>query len=67
MISVLPNIAIPNTSDYLREVSAPSITVDKCAAHFGSIISQKQICIDTTGGHSACNVSGLNYQVENNT
>lgn len=47
--------SVPSTSPYLREVSRPSITVNKCAAYFGSIVTHKQICIDTKGGHGACN------------
>ena len=57
MKDLISYTAIADLSPYLREVSAPSETTSQCAAYFGSVISHKQICIDTRGGHSACNVS----------
>nr|ATO74509.1 collagenolytic serine protease [Eriocheir sinensis] len=43
------------TSSVLRQVDNPVITVLQCASVYGSIIDQRIVCTDTTGGKGTCN------------
>lgn len=43
-------------SSVLRQVDNPVITVADCASVYGSMIDQRIICTDTTGGRGTCSV-----------
>lgn len=47
---------IGGISNTLNKVTAPGITTAECAATYGDIITDRILCIDTTGGHGSCNV-----------
>jgi hypothetical protein len=49
--------AATGISPTLNEVYVPCISNEDCALTFGNIIQPGNICTDTTGGHSACNVT----------
>ena len=58
-------LANASMSNELREVQVPSITNEQCAVKFGSLITEKQLCVDTKGGHSSCFVSNhLNWDTQ---
>jgi hypothetical protein len=48
--------AAAGISPTLNEVYMPCMSNDECALTFGNTIQPGNICTDTTGGHSACNV-----------
>lgn len=43
-------------SPTLNEVYMPCMSNAECALTFGNTITDGNICTDTTGGHSSCNV-----------
>ena len=48
----------------LRKIDVPTITVEKCQEQFGTnLVTEKTLCIDTTGGHSTCGVRSLAFNI----
>merc|ERR550519_268000 len=59
-----PSDSAGGISDILRNVDVPSITTEECADYYGSIVTDKMLCIDSTGGKGTCNGDSggpLNY------
>ena len=48
---------LQGVSPILNKVSAPGMTTAACSAVYGTIITDKILCIDTAGGKGSCNVS----------
>ena len=46
----------------MNEVDVPCISNDECALTYGNTIQPGNICVDTTGGHSSCNVKFISNQ-----
>ncbi|KAK2713059.1 brachyurin-like [Artemia franciscana] len=64
-----PSDSTNSISPVLREVDAPVMTNADCDAVYG-IVTDSQICIDTTGGKSTCNGDSggpLNYLMADGT
>jgi hypothetical protein len=45
-----------STTDNLRKVYAPGISVEDCQAVYGNRVPDSVLCINTTGGHGTCKV-----------
>ena len=45
-------------SDVLREVTVPIMSVEDCQEYYDTnTVTQKNLCIETTGGKGTCHVS----------
>jgi len=49
-----PSDSASGISEVLREVDVKTISTEDCHEYYG-IITDKHVCIDSTGGHGSCN------------